>query len=101
MPITRGLDDLLRLRGVTYEWIDPETHANQTGTQRGFIAQDVEKVFPGWVNTDKDGFKTLSVSQIEALEVESIRTLKMQNDMLAERVRDLESGVRPRVSGID
>jgi len=100
-PIAGGLDELLKLRGVTYEWTNPEEHANQTGIQRGFIAQEVEKVFPGWVGQDPKGFKTLSVQQIEALEVESIRTLKLQNDLLAERIKELESGRRPLVSGID
>ena len=86
---------------MNFEWIEPEKHDNATGKQVGFIAQDVEKVFPTWVKTDADGFKALTVAQIEGLEVESIRTLKLQNDLLAERVKELESGRRPLVSGID
>ena len=100
-PVSSALDQLLKLQGVNFEWIEPEKHNDATGTQIGFIAQDVEKVFPRWVKTDADGFKNLSVAQIEALEVEAIRTLKMQNDLLSERVKELESGRRPLVSGID
>jgi len=44
-------------------------------------------------------YKTLELRQIEALEVESIRTLKLQNDALQERVKSLEAGRRPVVSG--
>src|SRR5205814_299720 len=66
MPITEPLDELLQLKGVTFEWEDPDAHGHQTGTQRGFIAQDVEKAFPGWVGTDRKGFKALSLQQIEA-----------------------------------
>jgi hypothetical protein len=48
-PMADGLDKLTKLRGVTFEWVNPEDHANQTGTQAGFVAQEVEKVFPNWV----------------------------------------------------
>lgn len=98
-PIANAVDQLLRLRGVTYEWKEPEKHSHASGTQIGFIAQDVEQVFPGWVHTDEGGFKSLSMTQVEGLEVESIRTLKAENDELRERVKALESGRRPMVSG--
>jgi hypothetical protein len=48
-PLEGALDRLLQLRGVTFEWKEPEKHANMTGRQRGFIAQEVEKVMPEWV----------------------------------------------------
>ncbi len=53
------------------------------------------------MKTDGEGYKALSVAEIEGLEVEANRTLKAQNDLLAERVKELESGRRPTVSGID
>jgi hypothetical protein len=103
-PLKGSLDQLLQLKGVTFEWKDPAAHGDQTGTQRGFIAQDVERVFPGWVGKDKDGFKTLDTRQIEALEVESIRTLKLENDDLKaeiaktkDRLSALENGTHPIV----
>jgi hypothetical protein len=87
-PLLGALDQLLHLNGVTFEWIDPSVHAGDATVQRGFIAQDVEKFFPNWVKDDgykaKDGqtYRTLDLRQIEALEVESIRELKVQNDEL-------------------
>ena len=39
----------------------------------GFSAQDVEKIFPEWVDTDENGYKMLSIRGFEALTVESIR----------------------------
>ena len=45
-PLADALPTLLKLKGVTFEWNRPEDYGNQTGTQRGFIAQEVEKVFP-------------------------------------------------------
>jgi hypothetical protein len=91
-PVEGAIDQLLKLRGVTFEWKEPKNHDNMKGIQIGFIAQEVEKIFPEWVRTDKDGFKGLTVAQIEGLEVESIRTLKAENDDLRKRVRALEDG---------
>lgn len=87
-PLAGSLDRLLALRGVTYEWNDP----NKKGKQTGFIAQDVAKSFPAWVNEGPDGFKTLTLPSYEltALEVESIRALKADNDELRMRVKSLE-----------
>jgi hypothetical protein len=47
-----ALDRLLQLRGVTFEWKNPSEHGNRQGVQRGFIAQEVEKVIPEWVGVD-------------------------------------------------
>src|SRR5687768_5367909 len=48
-----SLDKLLKLRGVTFEWKDPAKHVGRFGVQTGFIAQEVEKVFPDWVDTNR------------------------------------------------
>jgi len=106
-PLNGAIDQLLQLKGVTFEWKDPSTHGheNETGTVTGFIAQDVEKVFPQWVHekgyTAPDGqtYRTLELRQIEALEVESIRELKAENDALKRRMDLLEAGRRPLISG--
>jgi hypothetical protein len=90
-PLPDALSRLLRLRGVTYEWIDPAKHGYLTGPQTGMIAQEVEKVFPEWVGTDRDGYKTLSIRGFEALAVESFRALRTENDDLRRQVADLSS----------
>jgi hypothetical protein len=97
-PVAGALEQLLQLKGVTFEWIEPEKHGNETGTQRGFVAQEVEKVFPNWVREGNDGFKVLDYRQTEALEVESIRALKAENDALKARVKTIEDARRPFVS---
>ena len=92
IPIHDATDELLKLHGVTFEWKEPGNVFGRTGVQRGFIAQDVEKVHPEWVAQNEEGFKTVSVNQLEALEVESIRELKFQNDELKKRLDQLERG---------
>jgi Chaperone of endosialidase/Collagen triple helix repeat (20 copies) len=81
-PLPPPLARLLRLRGVNFEWKEPTKHANLRGAQIGLIAQEVEEVFPEWVGTDADGYKTLTYRGFEALTVESFRELKTENDHL-------------------
>jgi hypothetical protein len=89
------VDQLTKLHGVSFEWRD---ESRGKGTQMGFIAQDYEKVFPQWVVTDKDGYKAISTSGLQALTVESIRQLKADNDELRGRLAALETARRPTSS---
>lgn len=43
----QALDVLNQLQGVSFEWVNPGEHS--AGTRARLIAQDVEKVFPDWV----------------------------------------------------
>jgi Chaperone of endosialidase len=109
-PLHGAIDELLKLKGVTFEWKNPEEHENDSATVRGFIAQDVEKVEPSWVKQegykapDGNWYKTIDTRQIEALEVESIRTLKAENDglradvdALKDQLGALAGGKRPNL----
>jgi hypothetical protein len=89
-PLAGALERLLRLRGVSYEWTEPEQHDGQVGAQIGLIAQEVEEVFPGWVQTDEDGYKGLVIRGFEALAVEALRELKAANDRLVSQIHALE-----------
>ena len=103
-PLTGALNKLIQLRGVTYEWINPEDHANQTNVQSGFLAQEVERVFPDWVvqvpggDHDKalsaDGnIRSLSLPfAYDALVVEAIKEQQSQiNEQRAElKARETE-----------
>src|SRR5258708_22597257 len=52
----------------------PRGVRGHTGTQRGFIAQDVEKVLPEWVRGDSEGFKILNLPGLEPMIMCSFRT---------------------------
>jgi uncharacterized small protein (DUF1192 family) len=90
-PLVGALERVSRLRGVTFEWIEPEKHGNQRGPQLGMIAQEVEAVFPEWVGTDADGSKYLSLRGFEAVTIESVKELKAENDALRDEVRRLRA----------
>jgi Chaperone of endosialidase len=93
-PLDSALDKLLSLRGVLYEWKKPEQHGNLTGVQMGMIAQDVEKVFPEWIDTNREGYKTLTIRGFEALTIEALRELKAENQALQRRCEMLESQLK-------
>ena len=86
------LAKMLRLRGVHFEWKDPQEMGNLTGPQIGLIAQDVEKVFPEWVSSDPEGYKELTIRGFEALAVEALRELKNEIEEIKKRLAKLETG---------
>ena len=70
-----ALPRLLQLRGVSYEYKDPAAIHERPGEQVGMIAQEVEEVFPDWVDESADGYKRLTFRGFEALAVEALREL--------------------------
>lgn len=91
-PIQSALNDLMQLKGVTYQWKDPASQGDMEGTYTGMIAQDVERVFPEWISEDPDGYKTLTVIGFEGLVVEALRDLREEKDMQVNALRaELES----------
>jgi hypothetical protein len=81
------LDKIAQLRGVTFDW-KTETKAHH-GPQIGFIAQEVEKVFPSAVATGEDGMKSVSYDKLVAPLVEGVKALKADNDNLRREVEEL------------
>ncbi len=67
------LQRLLQIEGVNYHW-KPE-YKKGSDLQLGVIAQDVEKVFPEAVVTNKDGMKAVNYSALIAPVIEAIREL--------------------------
>ena len=70
----------------------------------GLIAQEVEKVFPDWVETGPEGYKRVTVRGLEALVVEALRqlneehkaeaaALKEQDQTLARRLEEHEKEI--------
>ncbi len=102
-PMSGALEKLLALRGVTFEWKDPASQGNLTGTQMGMIGQEVERVFPEWVSEDPAGMRVVSIRGFEALTVEAVREqqreiakLNERNDLLEKEVRLLKEEISRR-----
>ena len=102
------LAKVMKLRGVSYYWKDSTMG---TKKQIGHIAQEIEKVYPEFVSTNKEGYKVVNYQQITAVLVEAIKELnhkvyrlEMENNNqrfsssksmnLEQRVKDLEFQMR-------
>ena len=75
-----SLEQLLALRGVSYSYIDPDAINEPHDTRIGMIAQEVEQVFPDWVDELDNGYKSLTFRGFEALTVEALRDLRAEKD---------------------
>jgi hypothetical protein len=86
-----ALEKLSRLRGVSFEWEEPENHGDLRGQQMGLIAQEVEEVLPEWVDAHPSGYKILTARGFEALVVEALKELKADNETLKAHNDELRS----------
>jgi hypothetical protein len=60
------------------------------GRHIGVIAQDVEKVIPEIVHTAADGYKSVEYAKLVAVLIEAVKELKIENNVLAERLSRIE-----------
>ena len=82
-----SLSKLLRLRPVTFEYKNINKYPS--GIHNGFIAQEVEKVFPEWITQTADGLNSITIYGFEALTVQAFKELKEEYDnKTAELTRD-------------
>lgn len=100
-PLGGALEQLLELEGVTYEYIDPSEMGASGGVHMGFVAQDVETVFPSWVDTRPDETKMLTIQGFEALAVESLRELRTEKDTQVARLQAENDELRERVERLE
>lgn len=76
--IPDALPRLLELRGVNFKW-----RAQEEGDDRfGFIAQEIEPLFPELVMEDTRGYKMVNIQGITPVIVESIKELNLKVDDL-------------------
>lgn len=97
-PIREPMAKIMGLNGVTFDW-NHEKYPNEQfkkGKDSGFIAQEVEKVFPEVVLTDSQGYKALEYGNLSALLVEGIKQqqkeiieLKIKNQALETKLDKL------------
>lgn len=64
-----------------------------TQPQTGFIAQEVEKVFPSWVRTDDKGYKQINVEQLSGVIVQAVNELREKNEAQESELKELRAEV--------
>lgn len=104
-PLENAISNVMKLRGVSFHWDKSKNPNASGGLQFGYIAQEVEKIFPNIVSENINGYKSVNYTamipvlteavkeqqeEIEALKSENAE-LKSALDMLLKRVEALEN----------
>ena len=90
--IKNPLQKLMQLNGVNYYWKTaefPNMNFNDK-PQTGFIAQDLEKIFPEMVFTDEKGYKSVDYSRLTPVLVETIKAQQKQITDITARLQEIE-----------
>ena len=80
-PLTDSLEKIMRLKPVNFKF-----KANNEQSE-GFIAQDIEKIYPELVSENPNGMKAVNYEGLIAPLIKAVQELKLENDELR---RDLE-----------
>ena len=92
-PIDSSLLKILALKGVYYNWDIAKWPSKNFSDKKqiGLIAQEVEKIIPEVVNTDKEGYKSLAYDKLTAVLINAVQDLKKENDSLKNEVYELKT----------
>lgn len=93
VSMQNSLSNILKINGVRYDWRQEEFPEKQFSNknQIGFIAQEIEKIFPEMVFTDDKGFKSVDYARLTPVLVEAIKELNLRNEKLENKNQKLES----------
>ena len=92
-PLVKTLSKIECIDGVSYDFRKDEFPEKNFSDkpQIGFIAQDLEKIFPEMVFTDEKGFKSVDYAKMTPILVEAVKELKQENEALRKNNNNLES----------
>lgn len=85
--LSNSLQSIASLKGYNY-YLRNEKNTN---LQTGFIAQEIQKVFPELVNVGSDGYLSVDYVGLIPHLVESVKSLKSENELLKERLSIIEN----------
>jgi hypothetical protein len=83
-PVANALDNIMNLNPVTF------TFKASQAKGIGFIAQDIEKIYPDLVAQNNDGYKAVNYDGLIAPLVSAVQELKHENDELRKEVHALQ-----------
>ena len=91
--INNALDGVLSLHGVRFMWNTTDYPNLNLGNnpQIGFIAQELEVVYPELVTIDRDGFRRVDYARLVPVLVEAIKDQQFMIDDLQNQINDLQN----------
>ncbi|MES0488428.1 MAG: peptidase G2 autoproteolytic cleavage domain-containing protein [Leptospirales bacterium] len=101
LPIKKALDDLIKLKPVSFSWKNSGLAKKE---ELGFIAQDVEQIYPELIGDNGYGVKHLNYNGLMAPVVQSIKEQQTQIELLTtqnyEQQKLIDSN-KPTLQGAD
>lgn len=94
--LSEVLPKVLQAQGVRYDLLKEEESAPGKGKNIGFIAQDLEVLFPEVVKTDANGIKSVDYEKMTAVLVESTKEQQKQIDALKAEVEELKALIKEK-----
>jgi hypothetical protein len=93
VTLNGALKNVLSLRGVSYNWKKDEFPEKNFSNEKqiGFIAQELEKIYPELVSTGADGYKGVDYARLTPALVEAIKEQQKEIDELKVLVKSLAS----------
>lgn len=79
-PLGPILDRLCAVESVTFEYNDPAALHELPGERTGVIAQQIEPLFPDWVDEGTDGYKRVTFRGFEAAAIAALQELRAEKD---------------------
>ena len=93
--IPDALGKVKSIEGVSYSFKKEFTDKGfPKGKQIGVIAQNIEKVLPELVKTNKDGYKGVNYSQITAVLIEAIKELSKKSEKSQKEIKKLNKKLK-------
>lgn len=103
-----ALDKISKINGYRYRYnhdsLKAHGYAADTlagADQIGFIAQEVETMFPELVKTDSAGYKAVNYAQMTAVLVEAIKELKKENGQLRSDNAEMKAELNTRLAELE
>jgi hypothetical protein len=92
LPLPTLLEKVLQLQAVNYYWRPDLQMQPAFGNQQqvGFIAQDVQKLFPELVKTDANGYLTIDYEKMTPILVKALQEQQLILEDLETRMSTLE-----------
>jgi hypothetical protein len=91
------LERLLALRSVNFRYKEGPS----SSLHSGFIAQEVQPIFPDWVIDGPDGYLALNPSGFEALTVQAFRELREEKDAEIAALREHAQSLESRLAALE
>ena len=98
LPISSSISSILALQGYHYQWKDGFKDQN---LQSGFLAQEVEKIYPHLVSKDEKGLRSVNYIGLMPYMVEEMKVqqrkytaLSEEHDLLKNKYTDLEQRLK-------